>query len=248
MDMAGATSKTEAGLTCGTAYTRYVWAYNGYGYSASVALTQSTLTCSTCGTPVTISHVAGNVAPVTKTVTYGTVTNVPGEPTKCWITSNLGADHQATAVNDATEPSAGWYWQFNRMQGYKHDGSTRTPNLNWITEINEYSTWTSVNDPCTIELGSGWRVPTIVEWNNVDAAGNWVNYNGPWNSLLKMHLAGRIDYFFGTLVDRGSKGYSWSSEQTGLLTTAQGFFYTSSFCGSYNMQKSYANSVRCLRD
>ena len=60
---------------------------------------------------------AGTVAPVDKTVTYGTVTNIPGETSKCWITSNLGADHQATAVNDATEASAGWYWQFNRHTG-----------------------------------------------------------------------------------------------------------------------------------
>jgi len=33
-----------------------------------------------CGIPVTINHVAGSVAPVSKTVTYGTVTGIPGEP------------------------------------------------------------------------------------------------------------------------------------------------------------------------
>ena len=61
---------------------------------------------SPCGLSKLVNHVAGSVAPVTKTVIYGTVNNIPGEPTKCWITSNLGADHQATAVNDATEASA----------------------------------------------------------------------------------------------------------------------------------------------
>jgi hypothetical protein len=30
---------------------------------------------------------------------------------------NLGADHQATSVDDATEAFAGGYWQFNRIQG-----------------------------------------------------------------------------------------------------------------------------------
>ena len=45
-----------------------------------------------------INHLAANgVAPVDKTVTYSTVTGIPGEPTKCWITSNLGASQQATA-------------------------------------------------------------------------------------------------------------------------------------------------------
>jgi hypothetical protein len=60
-----------------------------------------------CGDSIPRVHVAGPVAPATKAVVYGTVTNVPGETSKCWITSNLGADHQAAAVNDATEASAG---------------------------------------------------------------------------------------------------------------------------------------------
>ena len=63
-----------------------------------------------CGDNLTVNHLVTNgVAPVDKTVTYGTVTGIPGEPTKCWITSNLGSDHQANAVDDATEESAGWY-------------------------------------------------------------------------------------------------------------------------------------------
>ena len=65
---------------------------------------ETTTTAWTCGKSITINHVAGAIAPVSKTVTYGTITNIPGEPTKCWITSNLGADHQATAVDDTTEP------------------------------------------------------------------------------------------------------------------------------------------------
>jgi hypothetical protein len=38
----------------------------------------------TCGDSIPVSHVAGNIAPVDKTVTYGTVTNIPGEPSKFW--------------------------------------------------------------------------------------------------------------------------------------------------------------------
>jgi hypothetical protein len=96
------------------------------------------------------------VAPVNKTVTYGTVTNIPGETSKCWITSNLGADHQATSKDDATEPSAGWYWQFNKKQGYKvTNNNTRTPNTPWIHPINENSDWTAAKDPCTLEMGNG---------------------------------------------------------------------------------------------
>ena len=44
-DMGVATSKSEPGLTCGTIYTRYVWAYNGCGYSLTDTLTQTTGDC-----------------------------------------------------------------------------------------------------------------------------------------------------------------------------------------------------------
>jgi hypothetical protein len=92
----------------------------------------------TCGISFTIIHTAsGGIAPVDKTVTYGTVNNIPGEPAKCWITRNLGASQQATGPTDPTEASAGWYWQFNLKQGYKHDGTTRTPATTWIAGISE---------------------------------------------------------------------------------------------------------------
>ncbi|MBK6346842.1 MAG: hypothetical protein IPF68_13080 [Bacteroidales bacterium] len=109
-------------------------------------------TLTPCGATLSITHTAGTV-PVNKTVNYGTVeTNLTGS-NKCWITQNLGADHQAIAATDATEASAGWYWQFNRTQGFKHDGTTRTPNTTWIYSINENSDWLPINDPCSLLLG-----------------------------------------------------------------------------------------------
>ncbi len=230
-----------------TGYTRYVWAYNGCGYSTPVNLTQSTLTCLICGDPFIISHVAGEVAPVDKTVTYGTVNNIPGELTKCWITSNLGADHQATAVNDAAEASAGWYWQFNRKQGYKHDGTTRTPNTAWITDIIEDSEWLPANDPCVLELGNGWRLPTKTEWTNVDVTGVWTNWSGPWNSLLKMHAAGYLYYGDGLLRNRGSYGIYWSITQSQSDYAWELYFHSSQSI-MYDFYKANAFTARCIRD
>jgi hypothetical protein len=246
VDMGSSTTKTETSLSCQTSYTRYAWAYNLCGHSIASTLTQSTTACFICGNPFTVNHVAGNVAPVTKTISYGTVMNIPGVTSNCWITSNLGSDHQATAVNDATEASAGWYWQFNRKQGYKNDGSTVTPSWT-ITSISENSNWLAANDPCTLELGGNWRLPTSTEWTNTDASGNWTDWNGPWNSALKMHSSGNLERTAGSLIGRGTTGNYWSSIQYNNNTGHLLGFGSSSCTVGWN-GKALGATVRCIRD
>jgi hypothetical protein len=240
-------------LTTNTLY--YVRAYatisTGTIYGNEVSFT--TLAVFECGSSFTISHlVKGGVAPVNKTVTYGTVTNIPGEPSKCWITSNLGADHQATAVNDSTEASAGWYWQFNRKQGYKlaDDGKTRTPRGNWVNRIAEDFDWQASNDPCALELGNGWRLPTYTEWSNVDSLGNWTDWNGPWNSGLKIHAAGDLYYVDGSLFGRGVTGRYWSSSTmpNHIYTQGGSLFFFNNRCLPAYQPKAYGFSVRCIKD
>lgn len=248
IDMASATTWTESGMACNTAFTRYVWSYTSCGYSTPVALTASTTTCWQCGTVITINHVVDNVAPVVKTVDYGTVTNVPGETSKCWITRNLGATQQPATVNDNTELSSGWYWQFNRPQGYKYDGTTRTPNTTWISSINEYSDWILANDPCNLELGTTWRIPTITEWTNVDASGSWTNWTHPFASVLKMHAAGRLDYITGNVSERGFKGSYWSSTQYGIIDWGQMLSFSGSNSVISQYQKAYAYPLRCVKN
>ncbi len=236
-----------AGLTPVTLYYVRAYATNiaGTAYGNQVCfITSSGLPC---GSSVTINHVAGNVAPVTKTVAYGITTNIPGEPSKCWTTSNLGADHQATSVDDPTEASAGWYWQFNRKQGYKHDGTIRTPNTTWITSINENLDWQPVNDPCVLELGNGWRIPTKSEWENVVMMGNWTNWNDPWNSDLKLHAAGYLSQDDGSLWTRGSDGQYQSTTQFNA-EISKFLYINSSYTSFESALKSYAFSIRCLRD
>jgi hypothetical protein len=246
-DMGTVTTRTETGLTCGTSYTRYVWAYNGCGFSTPLTMVLSTVNCWTCGSPFAINHIAGTFAPVDKTTTYGTVTNIPGETSKCWITSNLGSDHQATTINDNTEASAGWYWQFDLPQGYKNDGTTRTPNTVWIATFSELSNWIPENDPCTHELGTSWRIPTYTEWLNVDASGSWTNWNGPWSSALKMHASGRLYQGTGVREKIGTDGGYWSSAQ-GSTTFGQTLYFYSTSCGVSLNAKSMGFSIRCIKD
>ena len=201
-----------------------------------------------CGLAFTIVHtVAGGVAPVNKTVIYGTANNIPGELTKCWITRNLGASQQATGPSDGTEASAGWYWQFNRKQGFQHDGTTRTPATAWVTSINEGLNWLPANDPCTLEAGPAWRIPTYTEWANVMAGGGWTNWLGPFYSALKLHAAGVLSDGSGALSLRGSYGFYWSSVQYnavyGWTFRLQGDLATMDY-----LNKAAGMPVRCIRD
>jgi hypothetical protein len=201
-----------------------------------------------CGLTISVNHVVSDgVAPVNKTVTYSTVTNIPGEPTKCWITQNLGADHPAAAVDDATESSAGWYWQFNRMQGYKQDGSTSTPAWT-ITSIDENSDWIAANDPCSLELGDGWRIPAYSEWNNVDASGGWNDWNGPWNSALKLHAGGYVYFGNGSLQYRGTSACFWGSSQDNYTGGRYLNFDNIGNCYIGSTTKANGLSARCLRE
>ncbi len=234
------------GLSPNTLYHIRAYASNvaGTAYSNDIVIT----TLTTCGTSLPISHpVVAGVAPVSKIIIYGTVTNIAGEATKCWITSNLGADRQATAVSDATEASAGWYWQFNRRQGFKHDGTTRTPGTIWITTIIESSDWIAANDPCSLELGTSWRLPTSTEWTNVDATGNWTSWAGPWNSALKLHAAGCLVATDASLSYRGTSGFYQSSVQNDANYGRYLYFYSTSSVMNFN-SKAYGFSVRCIRD
>ncbi len=202
--------------------------------------------CSTpfsCGDNLTVTHTADSVAPVNKTVTYGTVSYI----NKCWITRNLGASNQASSATDTTEASAGWYWQFNRKQGYKHDGTNRTPNTTWISSIDESSDWLPANDPCTILLGTGWRIPTKTEWENADNTGGWDNYNETYASVLKLHAAGYLGSSAGSLSYRGSEGYYWSSTQNSS-TYGWSMIFNDGNSLMSNLSKAFGFSLRCLRD
>jgi hypothetical protein len=244
----GTFTSSLTGLVPGTLYYARAYATNSVGTAYGNEISFTTLPPFACGSPLTINHmVSGGVAPLNKSVTYGTVANIPGETSKCWITSNLGSDHQATAVNDATEASAGWYWQFNRKQGYKHDGTNRTPNSTWTTSIIENNDWQTANDPCSIELGNGWRLPTYTEWFNVDATGNWTNANGPWNSNLKIHSGGYLLNTSGSLSSRGTTGVAWSSTQN---INSEGWYLNipSNACSMFNNYKAYGFTVRCIKD
>lgn len=244
----GSLTSAITGLNSLTIYYVRAYATNSEGTAYGNQLNFTTAAQSwSCGLVLTIDHTDSNIAPVSKTVNYGTIeTNLTGS-SKCWITQNLGADHQATSATDMSEASAGWYWQFNLKRGYKHDGTTRIPNTTWISNISESSDWLPANDPCTLILGSGWRIPTSTEWQIADAYEGWDNYDETFASLLKLHASGYLVESLGSLNGRGSIGVYWSNSQHSAdLGFYLGFYSGECYLGPNG--KAFGNSLRCLKD
>ncbi|MFC2110811.1 T9SS type A sorting domain-containing protein, partial [Bacteroidota bacterium] len=244
----GTFTSNITGLTASTVYYVRAYATNSVGTAYGNQLfftTDSSTTSFTCGDTLNINHTIGAVAPITKSVAYGTVTTNLSGASKCWITQNLGSSNQAYSATDATDAAAGWYWQFNRKQGYKNGTS---PIPAWtITSINETSDWLAVDDPCTIELGTGWRIPTKTEWTNVDANGAWSNYTHAYNSVLKLHAGGWLYNSTGALYHRGGGGRFWSSTQNNAIN---GWYliFSNSLSSINNYSKAGAFAVRCIKD
>jgi len=238
-DSVGIFTDSITGLVEGITYYIRAYATNSVGTAYSSTVTQFKV----CLPQFTVQHVAGlNGAPVDKTVTYHSVSATYSGDARCWITQNLGADHEAISAADGTEASAGWYWQFNRIQGYKHDGTTRTPSTAWITIISESSNWTPANDPCNRMLGGGWRIPTSTEYINVIANGGI-----PFSTPLKSHYAGYLRNTDGALMIRNTDGYFWSSSSTtNTIATYIGGGVTL-YPNNAN-SKWYGLSLRCLKD
>jgi len=199
-----------------------------------------------CGDDIVINHViTSGVAPVNKTVTYKTVLTTISGASKCWITSNLGATNEATSATDATEDASGWYWQFNYKKGYRYAGTTRTPTA-WTSSGTQVTQdWQPANDPCTIELGPGWRIPNLTEWTAVRSTNGYYNN---FTSVLKIHAAGYLAYGNGTITDRGSGHHYWSSDYSDATFARAFVIFPPSTYTISNNNRLAGFSVRCIRD
>jgi uncharacterized protein (TIGR02145 family) len=200
-----------------------------------------------CGNTLTIVHVAANgVAAENKTVTYGTVKSSLSGSEKCWITQNLGSYNQAISETDVTEASAGWYWQFNKKRGYKNNGTVTSPSFPTTNTNTETVNWEVIKDPCTLELGAGWRIPTLTEWTNV----NSTNLRAQaYAGALKMHAAGYLMQGSGLLTNRGTFFTYWSSNYSDVNNAkALTIQTTQTYNQITNNDKDAGFSVRCIRD
>ncbi|MCX6266050.1 MAG: hypothetical protein NTW16_01645, partial [Bacteroidetes bacterium] len=146
-DMGTDITKTESGLTCNTAYTRYVWSYSLCGVSTAAALNRTTSACGTPGVPCT----------GTPTVTYGgQVYNTVQIGTQCWLKENLNIGTRIDGSQGQTNNAV--------VEKYCYDDIESNCSLYgalylW-NEMMQYTTSEGVQGICPID----WHIPTDVEW------------------------------------------------------------------------------------
>ena len=250
---------TQTGLTCGTPYTLYVWAYNSCGNSTVTALTQTTSACCDIST-VTFTYGGGSV-------TYGTV----ARNGKCWMDRNLGAIRVATSSADYQAYGDLFQW------GRAADGhqviawtsstagtpaqsttatlsTTDTPvNALFITNVSSPFDWrnpqndnlwqdvSGINNPCP----SGWRIPTYEELEAERLSWGSNNAAGAFGSTLAFPVAGyrNVD---GSLNVVGSYGFCWSSTIDGTESRRLRFY--GGYADVISAARAGGLSVRCVKD
>ena len=176
--------------------------------------------CSTgyCPATITVHHKIGVVAPETVDITYEVVKNAYSGTTQCWIARNLGATTVPTSATDNSLTAFGWVWQFGQKRGLKSDGTNLTPASGWIVGNYTTSGWPASSDPCTLLLGSKWRLPTAAEYSNVITnAAISTGYTAAFNSTLKFHAGGFASWNSIIRSGEGSLAYYWSSNGNGTI-------------------------------
>ena len=97
-----------------------------------------------------------------------------------------------------------------------------------------------------LNLAAPGMFPPIPNGPIVDASGNWTNWNGPWNSGLKLHAAGYRVNIDGTLGSRGQVGNFRSGVQNSS-TYGPLLRFNSGDSDIYFHLKAYGYSLRCIK-
>jgi uncharacterized protein (TIGR02145 family) len=262
-DMATLTTKTETGLTCNTAYTRYVWAYSACGNSTPLTLTQTTSACSTAGTP----------CPGIPTVTYGgQVYNTVQIGTQCWFKENLNVGTLLNSNLGQTNTGTIEKYCLNNLES----NCTLYGGLYQWDEMMEYSSTPGVQGICP----SGWHIPTDAEWctltQSTDATVNcdmdgWSGTNGGgkmksvgtiqggtglWNTpntgatnesgFTAVPAGYRFDT--GAFIGNGSDANFWTSTTYYSFEWYRNLNYNNAGVNRTAFSRYAGFSVRCLKD
>ena len=239
-DMGTSTTKTESGLICNTAYTRYVWAYNICGPSTATTLTQSTSACPwTCGQSYTDSRDGQ---------TYNTVQL----GSQCWMAQNLNYETGNSCCYDYNSSNCNIYGRLYDWQtavGACPSGWHLPTDAEWAT-LTDY-----VNSQPSYQCNntSGWIAKAMADtilWNsstNTCAIGNNLSLN---NATGFSGLPGGYRDYYNYFINVEHAALWWSlTEYDSDQVWIHALYFADPQAKHYDSGlKEYGLSVRCLRD
>ncbi|MCK0202675.1 hypothetical protein MWN41_06535, partial [Ornithobacterium rhinotracheale] len=185
---------------------------------------------------------------------------ITGPDGRTWLNNNLGADYanvnsphfnptqQATSKTDYKAYGSLFQWGREANGHELVDWTSSTSgrvvhsNLSWSRDMS--SSLTTYHDPCP----NGYHTPSKSEWDQLLSVVGSGNSNMWKERKLNLPAAGYRNSTNGSQFNSsGSNGYFWSSAQNGSNNAWELFFSSS---GSYmsNIDRSYGQSVRCLKD
>ncbi|WP_373826226.1 hypothetical protein [Bacteroides heparinolyticus] len=182
-----------------------------------------------------------------------------------WMDRNLGATQVATSMTDVN--SFGDLYQWGRgKDGHQKRTSGITTTLSngdnpghgdFILTDSSPNDWRSpqndnlwqgvngINNPCP----AGFRIPTEAEWTAEINTWNSLDFNGAFESVLKLPCAGGRHFASsnnGALFLLGTSGFYWTSTVSG--TKASRLSFDMSHAEFYAPYRAYGYSVRCIKD
>jgi hypothetical protein len=182
---------------------------------------------------------------------------------KFWMDRNLGAISVAASSTDPNGYGDLYQWGRSRdghqlrassistttLPSYDYFSSnfiTNNTTFDWLSTQNN-NLWQGVNglnNPCPI----GFRIPTLLEWQNEMASWSQSNSIGAYSSPLKLTLGGIRTYSTGIMSQVNVVGYYWSSSIFSS-TLSYGISFTSSTVINNSQDyKASARSIRCIKD
>jgi uncharacterized protein (TIGR02145 family) len=253
-DLGEATTKTESGLACTTAYARYIWAYSDCGVSTSTLLNESTSACGTSGVP----------CPSMPAVLYGGITyHTVLIGTQCWLRENLNIGTMISGTQEQTNNSLIEKYCYNNLES---NCDIYGGMYQW-NEIMQYVTTPGAQGICP----PGWHIPTDPAWTTLitnlggtviaggkmKTTGNVEDGTGLWRypntgasneSGFSSEGAGYRNND-GTFRVLGYSTYYWSStENTSGNSWYRLMHYNYNGILRDNVGKIFGFSLRCYRD
>jgi uncharacterized protein (TIGR02145 family) len=245
IDVETDTSYTETGLSCESAYTCYVWAYNSCDLSDPLTMNQTTLTC--CFGAMTDTR-------------DGQAYDIVLIGNQCWMAESLNyglmISHDVAMDNDGTSEK---YCFDNDELNCQEWGAL----YQW-DEAMQYTTTESTQGICP----PSWHIPSEADWDTLDdflggyniSGGkmkesgyiHWVSPNtGASNSS---GFTGIASGFIDISASNPSQGlythnYYWSSTEVyGTSARRRALFYFNAKSNPYYDLKWIGFSIRCVKD